>query len=107
MDDQELYESAGKAYLSYLRAYATYPRQLSRYLPFKGLHLGHLAKSFALRDPPKELAAKMRKRKIYKKSIESSHSLKRKSIIPLEERISEFGGLETMNESRKKRRIKK
>ena len=49
MDDKSLRESAEKAYLSYVRSYATYPAALKKVFHVKSLHLGHVAKSFALR----------------------------------------------------------
>ncbi|XP_054164746.1 probable ATP-dependent RNA helicase DDX31 [Oppia nitens] len=55
--DQDLQSLAKKAYLSYIRSYATYPKQISEQLPFKSIHLGHLAKSFALQESPKALGA--------------------------------------------------
>ena len=41
-DDDELLREARKAYLSYVRAYASHPRSTKPLLPFKELHLGHL-----------------------------------------------------------------
>ncbi|KAG6842129.1 hypothetical protein C0991_001622 [Blastosporella zonata] len=49
-------ENAGfarKAYLSHMRAYATHPANEKHIFHIRHLHLGHLAKSFALRDAPK------------------------------------------------------
>lgn len=48
-DENGKLQLARKAYLSFVRAYATYPRSTKTILPFKELHLGHLCKSFALR----------------------------------------------------------
>lgn len=45
------------AFLSYVRSYASYPIQLRPILPFKELHLGHIAKSLCLRDTPQALGA--------------------------------------------------
>merc|ERR1712087_40982 len=44
------------AYFSFIRSYATYPKDL-KVLGFniKTLHLGHVAKSFALREPPSKI----------------------------------------------------
>ncbi|OTF77739.1 hypothetical protein BLA29_013792, partial [Euroglyphus maynei] len=100
--ETEIHQLASKAYLSYIRAYASYPRQLSSYLPFRQIHFGHLAKSFALLEPPKELASKLRLNRKVKKTVDIG-AMKRKSI-PMEERVSEFGGFET--ELKKKRRKK-
>ena len=38
-----------------MRAYATYPSSLKHIFHIKNLHLGHVAKSFALREAPKEM----------------------------------------------------
>jgi len=43
------------AFQSYVRAYATYPSELKSVFHVKSLHLGHLAKSFALRDAPSDI----------------------------------------------------
>ncbi|XP_068723453.1 ATP-dependent DNA helicase DDX31-like [Montipora capricornis] len=47
--------AAKTAYQSFVRAYATYPSHLKRIFHVKTLHLGHVAKSFALREAPKEM----------------------------------------------------
>ncbi|KAJ7045739.1 P-loop containing nucleoside triphosphate hydrolase protein [Mycena alexandri] len=52
-------ENAGfarKAYLSHMRAYATHPSSEKHIFHVRHLHLGHLAKSFALRDAPKAVS---------------------------------------------------
>uniref|UniRef100_A0A8C3W1Z7 ATP-dependent RNA helicase n=1 Tax=Catagonus wagneri TaxID=51154 RepID=A0A8C3W1Z7_9CETA len=48
---------AKKALQSFVRAYATYPRELKHIFHVRLLHLGHVAKSFGLRDAPKNLSA--------------------------------------------------
>ncbi|XP_066896509.1 ATP-dependent DNA helicase DDX31 isoform X3 [Kogia breviceps] len=48
---------AKKALQSFIRAYATYPRELKHIFHIRSLHLGHVAKSFGLRDAPKNLSA--------------------------------------------------
>ncbi|KAF2265714.1 DEAD-domain-containing protein [Lojkania enalia] len=45
-------ESARRAYQSHVRAYATHVAQERGYFDIKQLHLGHLAKAFALRERP-------------------------------------------------------
>ncbi|KAJ7163620.1 P-loop containing nucleoside triphosphate hydrolase protein [Mycena crocata] len=53
-------ENAGfarKAYLSHMRAYATHPSSEKHIFHVRHLHLGHLAKSFALRDAPKSVSS--------------------------------------------------
>ncbi|KAH9414812.1 ATPdependent RNA helicase [Dermatophagoides pteronyssinus] len=91
--ETEINQLACKAYLSFIRAYASYPRQLSSYLPFRQIHFGHLAKSFALLEPPKELASKLRMNRKVKKTVDIG-AMKRKSV-PMEERVSEFSGFGT------------
>ncbi|XP_049618638.1 ATP-dependent DNA helicase DDX31 isoform X2 [Syngnathus scovelli] len=48
--------NAKKALGSYLRSYATYPARLKHVFHIRALHLGHAAKSFGLRDAPRDLA---------------------------------------------------
>ncbi|NXT72599.1 DDX31 helicase, partial [Chaetops frenatus] len=48
---------AKKALQSFLCAYTTYPRDLKHIFHIKSLHLGHVAKSFGLRDAPRNLSA--------------------------------------------------
>ncbi|TIC08494.1 DEAD-domain-containing protein [Wallemia mellicola] len=43
---------ARQAYLSHIRAYATHPIEERKFFHIKLLHLGHLAKAFALRETP-------------------------------------------------------
>ncbi|XP_074218563.1 ATP-dependent DNA helicase DDX31 isoform X5 [Camelus bactrianus] len=48
---------------SFIRAYAAYPRELKHIFHVRFLHLGHVAKSFGLRDAPKNLSALSVKKK--------------------------------------------
>ncbi|XP_070374557.1 ATP-dependent DNA helicase DDX31 isoform X2 [Equus asinus] len=55
---------AKKALQSFIRAYATYPRELKHIFHVRSLHLGHVAKSFGLRDAPRNLSVSaVKKRK--------------------------------------------
>uniref|UniRef100_A0A2K5EPX1 ATP-dependent RNA helicase n=1 Tax=Aotus nancymaae TaxID=37293 RepID=A0A2K5EPX1_AOTNA len=54
---------AKKALQSFIRAYATYPRELKHIFHVRSLHLGHVAKSFGLRDAPRNLNALTRKKR--------------------------------------------
>jgi len=45
-------EQARRAYQSHIRAYATHVAAERKFFDMKQLHLGHLAKAFALRDKP-------------------------------------------------------
>lgn len=53
--DEGLHGTACQAYVSYIRSYASYPKEVRDTFCFKKLHLGHVAKSYALRDPPKKI----------------------------------------------------
>ena len=41
---------------SFIRAYTTYPQELKHIFHVRALHLGHVAKSFGLRDAPRKLS---------------------------------------------------
>ncbi len=57
MDAQEgdLHGLAASAYGSFVRAYATHSAATKHIFHIKNLHLGHVAKSFALAEPPSKL----------------------------------------------------
>ncbi|CEP63633.1 putative ATP-dependent RNA helicase LALA0_S08e07096g [Lachancea lanzarotensis] len=57
LEDQTFKELAVKGFMSHIRAYATHLSQEKKYFNVKCLHLGHLAKSFALRERPKAMGA--------------------------------------------------
>jgi len=46
---------AKSAFQSYCRAYAAYPRELKKIFHPKKLHLGHVARSFALKSQPSQI----------------------------------------------------
>ncbi|MBZ3888241.1 putative ATP-dependent RNA helicase DDX31, partial [Sciurus carolinensis] len=54
---------AKKALQSFIRAYAAYPRELKHIFHVRSLHLGHVAKSFGLRDAPRNLSVATVKRR--------------------------------------------
>ena len=47
-----------KAYQSHIKAYTTHPSEMKGVFNLKKLHLGHLAKSFGLRDAPGQVKSK-------------------------------------------------
>ncbi|XP_024873332.1 probable ATP-dependent RNA helicase DDX31 [Temnothorax curvispinosus] len=55
LENQQLGAKACKAYVSWMRFYSSYPRDMREIFNRKDLHLGHYAKSFALRDPPQRI----------------------------------------------------
>lgn len=52
IDDKQAGEMARKAFVSHVRAYATHVAKERAMFDVKALHLGHLAKAFALRERP-------------------------------------------------------
>ncbi len=52
LEDSRHMEMARRAFQSHVRAYATHVAAEMNYFDLKSLHLGHLAKAFALRDKP-------------------------------------------------------
>ncbi|RLN50005.1 hypothetical protein BBJ28_00022582, partial [Nothophytophthora sp. Chile5] len=50
--DKELFELACQAFHSFVRSYATHSSDTRQIFHVRSLHFGHVAKSFALRDPP-------------------------------------------------------
>eukprot|EP00794_Sanderia_malayensis_P007087 gene7087-7887_t len=83
IDSDELKTRAEKAFKSFIQAYATYPSDLKDIFHVKKLHLGHVAKSFALRSAPQQMDklseknAKALSKKELKKKIELSRKRKR------------------------------
>ncbi|KAF6251247.1 DEAD-domain-containing protein [Scenedesmus sp. NREL 46B-D3] len=55
--DAELTRMATSAFRSFVRAYTTHPSALKHVFYVKGLHLGHLAASFGLREAPSRIGA--------------------------------------------------
>jgi len=60
-EDKNIIELARKGFMSFLRAYATHTKETKHIFHVKSLHLGHVAKSFALREAPSELVAHLGK----------------------------------------------
>ncbi|WWC59585.1 uncharacterized protein I303_102142 [Kwoniella dejecticola CBS 10117] len=48
---------ARRAFSSFIRAYSTHPLEEKKFFHIKQVHLGHLAKSFALREAPGQLSS--------------------------------------------------
>ncbi|CAI5760195.1 unnamed protein product [Candida verbasci] len=55
LEDQSAMEKAIQAFTSHIRAYTTHLNSEKQFFNVKTLHLGHLAKSFGLRETPKKL----------------------------------------------------
>lgn len=63
LSDEGAHELAKKAFMAHVRAYTTHTSSEREYFNIKTLHLGHITKSFALRDLPSELKPKQEKKK--------------------------------------------
>ncbi|RCH86910.1 ATP-dependent RNA helicase dbp7, partial [Rhizopus stolonifer] len=63
LSDESHIELARKAFWSTCRAYATHPASEKHIFHVKRLHLGHLAKSFALREAPSNIHEKSKGKK--------------------------------------------
>src|SRR5690606_9270901 len=58
--EQELQQLAIKSYQSYIKAYSSHSRETKFIFHTKNLHLGHVAKSFALKEKPSEFKKKLK-----------------------------------------------
>ena len=57
LEDSSFKNVAMRGYTSHVRAYATHISQEKKFFNVRCLHLGHLAKSFGLREKPKSMGA--------------------------------------------------
>ncbi|EZA50827.1 probable ATP-dependent RNA helicase CG8611 [Ooceraea biroi] len=95
VEDQHLREQACKAYTSWIRFYSSYPRDMREVFDRKELHLGHYAKSFALREPPQRIAGinkKMREKESSGPRRDNRLSNKPSDRVPQKEQTSQGGG---------------
>ena len=81
----KLIDMARDAFLSYIRAYPTKEKSVRHIFAAKALHLGHVARSFALKEPPKKVVVASqttRKRKLDKLEFteQTSEISKRKHL---------------------------
>jgi ATP-dependent RNA helicase DDX31/DBP7 len=53
----EIQAMARKAYNSFLRSYSCYSHDWKHIFHIKNLHIGHVAKSFGIREAPNQIAA--------------------------------------------------
>ncbi|KAL4802376.1 P-loop containing nucleoside triphosphate hydrolase protein [Aspergillus unguis] len=85
LENPEYLEMARRAYQSHIRAYATHTANERHIFNIKELHLGHLAKSFALRDRPGKInvpglrPGKEESKKDFKAERKSAAGKKRKA----------------------------
>ena len=80
-NDKSLHEVASQAYVSFVRSYASYPKEIRHIFSFKALHLGHIAKSYALRDPPNKITGIGKGNWVRKEETRKQDNLKREQTI--------------------------
>ncbi|XP_051153338.1 probable ATP-dependent RNA helicase DDX31 [Leptopilina boulardi] len=105
IENKKLHEKACKAYISWIRFYASYPREMREIFDRKELHLGHYAKSFALRDPPQKISGigkTIREKEGTKPQHNNRLSNERPARMPQKKQI---GGIGTKSGSLKKVRM--
>ena len=98
-DEDRLLKEARKAYLSFVRAYASHPRSTKPLLPFKELHLGHLCKSFGLRDAPRTLSnfkqefartVQRPETEKFSRKFAKNRTIMNRRMQPIERKVDEF-----------------
>jgi len=77
--DRQNAEMARKAFASHLRAYATHPSDEKHIFHIRHLHLGHLAKSFALREAPGSISTSRHRGKSGSSSQGTASSRKKRA----------------------------
>ncbi|KAG5944661.1 ATP-dependent RNA helicase dbp7 [Claviceps sorghi] len=100
LEDAKRLELARNGFKSHIRAYATHVRDERSHFDITQLHLGHVAKSFGLRDPPGGIGAGI-DRKANKKGGGSKDHRDRKPLSK-EETSAELDERASMNLIRKK-----
>uniref|UniRef100_A0A8C6HQZ6 ATP-dependent RNA helicase n=1 Tax=Mus spicilegus TaxID=10103 RepID=A0A8C6HQZ6_MUSSI len=92
---QRMVSWAKKALQSFIRAYATYPKELKSIFHVRALHLGHVAKSFGLRDAPRNLSVSAVKKASLKRPHPRRKTQRKQHLVPAEVLHSEHSsGLE-------------
>ncbi|XP_035217704.1 probable ATP-dependent RNA helicase DDX31 [Stegodyphus dumicola] len=100
-----LHDEAKEAFASYVQSYASYPKNIRHILPFKALHLGHVAKSFCLREAPSALGCNIPNAERPKQRKLSTKPQKRKMQVVISEYDSGLSAL-THDFGRKPKRKK-
>ncbi|WVO23883.1 ATP-dependent RNA helicase DBP7 [Cryptococcus decagattii] len=99
---------ARKAFASFVRAYSTHPLEEKQFFHTKLLHLGHLAKSFALREAPAQLASALsagKSKKSKSKATSSATQPGKRKRDEDEEDMEERGGKELTARNETERRM--
>lgn len=96
IEDSFAGEMAKSAFVSHVRAYATHVAKERAYFDVKELHLGHLAKAFALRDRPGNMGRGGAAAGVAKRSIQGVASRKRMLV---NSRYGESGDARSRNDT--------
>lgn len=100
---------ARKAFASFVRAYSTHPLEEKSFFHTKSLHLGHLAKAFALREAPSSLAPslpKVKTRGVKTKNVDGTFiGGKRKRDDEVDGEEEPTGGKERLARNETERRM--
>ena len=92
---------AKKAYLSTIRAYATHVSEERHIFHIKKLHLGHVAKAFAMRDAPSQIKIGAEKFKV-ETGPKKGKSARAATRHPVKRTLAnEFGGEAIMHTMKK------
>lgn len=92
-NDEDLLEKAKLAFQSFTRGYASYPSEVKHIFNIRQLHLGHVARSFGLKEPPTKIK-QPEKKEVQRKegggggtgqSKQRKKSISRKASAPLSE----------------------
>lgn len=81
LEDQASHDEAVRAFTSHIRAYATHLSSEREFFNVKLLHLGHLAKSFGLRETPKKLGKSVGNNSNYSESKKGKKEDPRKKML--------------------------
>jgi ATP-dependent RNA helicase DDX31/DBP7 len=81
-----LHAAASAAYQSYVRAYSAHSKAVQRVLHVGQLHLGHLAKSFGLRETPTAVAKQHTKRQ---RQTQPKETKRKRKGLALSERLQQ------------------
>ncbi|OAA32226.1 DEAD-like helicase [Moelleriella libera RCEF 2490] len=83
LEDAKRLELARNGFKSHIRAYATHIREERNHFDITQLHLGHVAKSFGLRDPPGGIGAGIDRRTNKKGSSRDRHASSKEGGTPV------------------------
>ena len=61
LEDEELKELATKSFQAHLRSYTTHRGELRKIFSIKKLHIGHICKSFGIRETPTSVMSVIKK----------------------------------------------